>query len=344
MREALLVHGDSREELTYLDDNTCHGGVIDPPYEIGQAGASWDRTGVAFSVPFWQQVLRVCRPGAHLAVFAHASRAHRVACALEDAGWEVRNTLMWVYATGMPMSKNASECVDSALGTSDKRPVVGYTTYGDRAVPLTAGATPEALRWEGYGTGLCPSYEPILIVRKPLSEKNIGKNLLRWGAGALNVLSCMTEAGQWPKDVLLSEEALGLLEAKHQPLFFCPKVAMQEREFGCEGLPVKSAQEITGRAAGSAGAANPRAGTGRSSARRNYHITVKPVKLMRWLTRLVAPPGSLLIDPFMGSGSAGMAAVWEGMDYLGIELDAGHHRIAEARIAAASKNPPPTWA
>lgn len=344
MRETLLVHGDSREELTYLEDNICHGGVIDPPYEIGQAGAGWDRTGVAFSVPFWEQVLRVCRPGAHLAVFAHASKAHRVACALEDAGWEVRNTLMWVYATGMPMSKNASECVDAALGTTARRPIIGHAQYGDRTVPLTAGATQEALLWEGYGTGLCPSYEPILLVRKPLAEKTIGQNLLRWGAGALNVLSCMTESGQWPKDLVLSEDALDLLDTKHRPLFFCAKVAMQEREYGCEGLPLKSAEAITGRAEGSAGAANPRAGTGRSSARRNYHITVKPAKLLRWLTQLVAPPGALLLDPFMGSGSAGMAAVWEGLDYIGIEQDAGHFRIAEARIGAAATRPAPTWA
>lgn len=343
MRESLLVCGDSTVELRYLDDNTFHGGVIDPPYEINQAGASWDRTGVAFSVSFWAEVLRVCRPGAHLAVFGHARRAHRLAVALEDAGWELRDTLMWVYSTGMPMSVDATKAIDELLGTTAARPVVGTKRYGKKDVPQTLPASQEALAWSGYGTGLAPSYEPILLVRKPL-QGTIAQNLLKWGTGAIHVDACRTPSGAWPKNTLLSDESVQLLQERHRPLYYCAKVSMQEREFGCEQLPVRSAEDITGRKDGSAGADNPRAGTGRSSGRRNYHLTVKPVQLLRWLTRLVAPKDAFLLDPFMGSGSAGMAAMWEDCDYCGIEQDAGHHAIAEARIAAAQAIAPPDWA
>lgn len=343
MPQQLLVCGDSREELRHLPDNTMHGGVLDPPYEINQAGAEWDRTGVAFSVPFWAESLRVHRPGAHLAVFGHSRKAHRLAVAMEDAGWEIRTTLMWVYSTGMPMSKDASKCVDEALGRTADRPIIGHQKYGQRVVPLTSAATEEAAEWEGFGTGLSPSYEPIILARKPL-DGTIGQNLLKWGTGALHIDACRSADGKWPKDILLSEDALGLLPEQHRPLFHCMKVSMQEREFGCEDLPLHTPQEITGRAEGSAGAANPRAGTGRSSARRNHHNTVKPVQLLRWLTRLTMPRGGLMSDWFMGSGSAGLASVWEGMDYVGFERSPEYYAIAEARIRAAASRPTPVWA
>jgi site-specific DNA-methyltransferase (adenine-specific) len=230
------------------------------------------------------------------------------------------------------------------------------------AFDITAPATPDAARFEGYGTALKPCIECALLVRKPL-EGTVAANALRWGTGGLNVDGCRYPFGDpaWPgpqnnddlrrpgnmyrghiygdgDECWSSGSDVGRWPAN---VYVCPKASTAERERGCDGLPTWSAAELVDRTEGSAGMANPRAGAGRTSTgRRNRHPTVKPVKLLRWLSRLcMGPDGGTVLDPFAGSGSCGVAAVLEGFDYVGAELEADYQPIALARIGHAVERP-----
>lgn len=380
---------DCRDLLASLPDKCVEAACDDPPYEINFAGAAWDRSGVAFDAAVWRELLRVCKPGAHHISFGAARTYHRLACAQEDAGWGIRDGMAWVYASGMPKSVNLSKAVDEHLGHTADRPIVGYqtltgtaaTSFGKegrllgegaatgqkKVIPLTTGASAEAQQWDGWGTGQTPAWEPIVLSRRPL-EGTLAENLLQYGTAGLHIDACRLEngwmppgvtmldgqvmvTGQFPKNVLLDEAAAELyLPKTQQPMFFCSKVSNQEREFGCEALPLLNSEELTGRKIGSVGTNNARAGAGRSSkGRANYHKTVKPVRLLRYLLRLIVPPGGVVLDLFAGSGSMGIAAAFEGFDYIGVELDPGHQHIASHRIAAAhalmaSGAPLPKWA
>lgn len=248
---------------------------------------------------------------------------------------------------------------------------MGYS--GSEAEParlFTAPATPDAARWEGWGTALKPSIEPALLIRKPLSG-TVAANVLRYGTGGLNVDGCRYPFGDpgWPgpqENSYLGRPGAGSglgsgagaeiygarggrdgslspgMEIGRWPanVYACPKASTAERERGCEGLPAWSAGQLVDRREGSAGMNNPRAGAGRTSKGRcNKHPCVKPVRLLRWLSRLVTAPGGTVLDPFAGSGSCGVAAVLEGFDYLGAELEADYQPIAEARIAHAVARP-----
>ena len=237
------------------------------------------------------------------------------------------------------------------------------SAYGfGAAFDVTKAHTPEAKRWEGWGTALKPCIEPALLVRKPL-DGTVAGTVLAHGTGALNVDECRYAVGDpaWPgpQDAPMkhggarglgygsTSEDLGY--APRGPsgvgrwpanVYACPKPSTKERERGCEGLPVASAGDLVGRVEGSAGMENPRAGAGRtSSGRRNIHPTVKPVRLLRWMVRLVTPPHGVVLDPFAGSGSCGVAAVLEGFDYLGAEMEEEYHRIAAARVKHAESKP-----
>jgi site-specific DNA-methyltransferase (adenine-specific) len=177
--------------------------VTDPPYELGFMGKSWDASGIAFCPDTWRQVLRVMKPGAHLVAFGAPKNYHRLACAIEDAGFEIRDSLMWVFGTGFPKSANVSKQIDKAAGA--EREVVGFRNPSGSAVAGNAerdhsgshiwtgrltsenGITDDAKNWQGWGTALKPAYEPIVLARKPLSEKTVAANVLRWGTGALNI-------------------------------------------------------------------------------------------------------------------------------------------------------------
>lgn len=186
---ARLIHGDVREVLATLDDNSVDAIVTDPPYELGFMGRSWDRSGIAYSVEMWSEALRVLEPGGHLLAFGGTRTYHRMACAIEDAGFEIRDCLQWLYGSGFPKSLDVSKAIDKAAGA--EREVVGVTTHPDgnpRSVvsrdtgvhegghrlngvglPVTAPATPDAERWQGWGTALKPSNEPIVHAQKPLN-------------------------------------------------------------------------------------------------------------------------------------------------------------------------------
>jgi hypothetical protein len=210
----------------------------------------------------------------------------------------------------------------------------GEGNTGSKTADITAPATPEAKQWQGWGTALKPALEPITVARKPLIG-TVAENVLQHGTGAINVDGGRV-GERWPANFIHdgSEEATDLLGASAR-FFYCAKASKADRDEGCEKLQERSAGECVDRVEGSAGMESPRAGAGRTSGSRNHHPTVKPTDLMRYLCRLVTPPSGIVLDPFMGSGSTGKAAMLEGFAFVGIEREAEYINIAKARIQSA---------
>lgn len=315
---ARLLEGDCLEVLGELEPESVDAIVTDPPYGIGFQNEHWDsrylqeaaaRTGrdrltpnEAFEV--WARIWaegcrRVLKPGGFLAAFGSPRTFHRLACGIEDAGLEIRDTLMWLYGTGMSKSRHYP---------------------GGRA------------------TTLKPAFEPIVLARNGL-DGTTEETIARHGTGALMTESCRVE-GRHPANVILghafdcdeegcatgcavaeADGCVGEGRARLAPsrFLYCPKASRAERDAGCERLP-KRALDLF-----------PNAGT--SGDARNFHPTVKPLELMRWLVRLLCPPGGLVLDPTTGSGTTGAAAVLEGRRFVGIELEPAYIEIAAARIA-----------
>jgi len=194
-----IHHGDNREVLKNLADNSIDSVVTDPPYELGFMGKSWDATGVAYSVELWQEVMRVLKPGGHLLAFSGSRTYHRMAVAIEDAGFEIRDQIMWIYGSGFPKSHDVSKGIDKQAGA--EREVLGEKITGralggsnwkdgdaggQEFVSITAPATAEAKQWQGWGTALKPAHEPIVVARKPLIG-TVAANMLTYGTGGLNI-------------------------------------------------------------------------------------------------------------------------------------------------------------
>jgi DNA modification methylase len=309
-----LVEGDALTTLAKLPEHSIDAIVTDPPYAIGIGGEAWDgadihragsggpsvRAEEAFQrwTRVWAaQCRRVLKPGGHLLSFGAPRTFHRLVAGVEDAGLEVRDQLLWLHAQGLPKS---------------------------RRLP------------GGLATTLKPAYEPILLARAPLDGATEA-NLDTWGTGALNIEEARVgKERYWPAHVALSHSPdcteascatdcpAGIIDrARPQTqasrLFFCAKATRPEREAGCEQLPRRTVALYTGK---------------RHSQRvvRNIHPTVKPVSLMRWLVRLAVPPGGMVLDPFAGSGTTGIAAVQEDRVFLGIEREARYVDVACARL------------
>ena len=306
-----------------------------------------------------------------------------MAVRIEDAGFEIRDMIAWVYGSGFPKSLDVSKAIDKAAGA--EREVVATRKVTDSDIGQSSGwnaldtssgvynytapTTPEAKQWEGWGTALKPALEPITVARKPLIG-TVAENVLHYGTGAINVdgarisranddISGWSQSGskasenrsmsggnyartakpdasgRWPANFIHdgSEEANELLGTSAR-FFYCAKASKADRDGGCEKLQERSAGECVDRVEGSAGMESPRAGAGRTSGSRNHHPTVKPTDLMRYLCRLVTPPSGIVLDPFMGSGSTGKAAMLEGFAFVGIEREAEYVEIAKARIEA----------
>jgi len=206
-----IIHGNSLNELPYLEDCSVDAIITDPPYELGFMNKKWDSSGIAYNINIWAHCLRVLKPGGHLLAFGGTRTYHRMACAIEDAGFEVRDSINWIYGSGFPKSLDVSKAIDKAAGA--EREIIGERKLGGNAaqstqekggtfasntnsvgvepisVPITAPATDEAKQWEGWGTALKPAHEPIVLARKPF-EDTVANNVMQHGTGALNIDGC----------------------------------------------------------------------------------------------------------------------------------------------------------
>ncbi len=305
-----LLHADCLALLPDLPTGSVDAVVTDPPYGIGFGGEAWDGGELTDAAAFqrwttaWAaEALRVLKPGGWLAAFGAPRTVHRLVAGVEDAGFEVRDQLLWLYAQGVPKS----------------HPRPG-----------------------GLGVCLKPAYEPVLLARKPL-EGTLDANLAQYGTGALQIDAarvprCEGGRGFWPANVALTHDArcrrercqpdcpVALIDTEPRPgrevsrLFFASKANRREREAGCEALALQQVPIHL-------------RGGGAVRLVRNIHPTVKPLALMRWLTRLVCPPGGTVLDPFTGSGSTGAAGMLESRRFVGIERDGRYVPAACARIA-----------
>ena len=346
-----VLVGDCREVMQTMADNSVDAIVTDPPYELGFMGKSWDSTGVAYDVTVWQECLRVLKPGGHLLAFGGSRTYHRLAVAIEDAGFQIRDQIMWVYGSGFPKSLNIGKAIDKA----------------------------EAKEWEGWGTALKPAHEPIVLARKPL-DGTVANNVLTHGVGGINIDGCrvgegtgetktvqypdirgnnynnasgtveytVTSQGRFPANFIHdgSDEVLELFptDKPNQSaarFFYCAKASKKDRNEGLDGFEEKQTTGGGGLTAdfrddGSLETASAGGKYGSIKAKQtNHHPTVKPTDLMRYLCRLITPPEGIVLDPFTGSGSTGKAATLEGFTFIGIEQLAEYAEIANARIKAA---------
>ena len=467
--KATIYIGDVLERLRELPDGSVDSIVTDPPYELGFMGKAWDNSGIAYLVPMWREALRVLKPGGHLLSFGGSRTYHRMVCAIEDAGFEIRDQIMWIYGSGFPKSLDVSKAIDKAArgvpqggadptspnhgqfkgGCSEENPsgrgfgagpgqfmkdgrkIIGVSHRGAGASPqklenhsagdtgigildgsgktfyLTEPSTEAAKKWNGWGTALKPAHEPICVARKPLIG-TVAENVQQHGTGALNIDGCRVDgpmdgvwgssnktvnpertfvgspdaanyqtkphsAGRWPANVIHdgSEEVVilfpneagasgqvfkrnvdkssaiygafdGTDDTSPGPFyddtgsaarfFYTAKASKSEREQGLQGL--QGLQQDPSRKPGNPGGDNPR--NRGVHERLNHHPTVKPVDLMRYLVRLVTPPGGTVLDGFTGSGTTGIAALLECMDFIGIELNPAYAALAERRIYEAA--------
>lgn len=321
--------GDCLDILKKLPENCVDAVVTDPPAGIGFMEKEWDRMkreGMTelqafqeFIKEVFTEVYRVLKPGGHAVVWAIPRTSHHTAMGMERAGFDIRDNgtyLFHVFGTGFPKSMNVSKAMGKAAG---------------------GVATDAAKQWQGWGTALKPAIEFWILARKPFVGTVAG-NVLRYGTGALNVDGCRIPTagefqqpeGRWPTNLILDE---GVAQDMGEPsrFFYCPKTSKRDRDEGLS-LPESTPGEKTGRVDGSVGI-SPYAGS--RSPTRNNHPTVKPTDLMRYLCRLVTPPQGVVLDPFMGSGSTGKAALLEGFNFIGIEREPEYVQIARERLTHA---------
>ena len=370
-----LHHGDCLEVLRTMADNSVDSIVTDPPYGLSFMGKKWD-----YDVPsedIWRECLRVLKPGGHLLAFAGTRTQHRMAVRIEDAGFEIRDMIAWVYGSGFPKSLDVSKAIDKAAGV--EREIVGpnrfaqlngkenANCYGKASRPdETAPATQAARQWAGWGTALKPALEPITVARKPLGEKTVAANVLEHGTGAINVDGCRvgTETitqrlatvvggksigakavgvpqkatgettqtiGRWPANLIHdgSDEVAGLFPVTTSGKM---KAGTPYPGGNVYGAPSGETKADTYGDTGSAARFFYCAKASKKDREGSTHPTMKPTDLMRYLCRLVTQPGGVVLDPFMGSGSTGKAAMLEGFQFIGIERDAEYLEIARSRI------------
>lgn len=504
--------GNNLDILPTLEDNSIDSIVTDPPYELGFMGKKWDSSGIAYSVELWAECLRVLKPGGHLLSFGGTRTWHRVAVAIEDAGFEVRDSIAWMYGSGFPKSLDISKAIDKSDAaearrkrdleftawmrstgitatqineltdssmashylTDKQQPSVATAELFDKLRPylpevpdyiekmvaertiesqnfknrkkvgesvgaqaqstgrfgawgnddgtgkskfdITESHTPEAQQWEGWGTALKPAFEPIVVARKPLIG-TVAANVLEHGTGGLNIDGSRIgttdnlnggayakegtsrddgwgmqrgqageyeqPAGRWPANVILDPYTAELLDEQSgttkssQPsgsinygagtdtsgnailgrglsasvpnvapygdsggasrFFYVAKASKRDRNEGLEKLPTKG-KVFNGQNPESAGMAEGSVEDKfTTQPAQNFHPTVKPTALMRYLVKLVTPPGGVVLDPFTGSGSTGKAAILEGFEFVGIELTEDYIPIIEGRLKHAEQ-------
>jgi site-specific DNA-methyltransferase (adenine-specific) len=355
--KAHIVTGNNIDVLKTYPDNHFDSVVTDPPYGIDFLGKAWDANTGALET--YQQCLRVLKPGGYLLAFSAARTYHHLAVTVEQAGFEIRDQIMWIYSSGFPKSQDVGKSIersekkraDNALGIKRSRIESGPKTNCPKCNKTLNGTNQTACQqeqcdlrdalkpadneWAGWGTCLKPAHEPIVMARKP-TRLSFAENVQQWGMGALNIDAgrvpvegtdtrgggangwdrvefgqaepnktdgegyTPNSAGRFPSNVI------GEIEEPYQKYFYCSKVGRAERHIGFDET------DKTG----------------------NNHPTVKPIELMKYLIKLVTPPGGHILDPFNGSGSTGCAAVELDYEYTGIELDPKYAAIAQQRIQA----------
>lgn len=392
--------GDCRDVMAAMPTASVDAICTDPPYELGFMGRAWDASGIAYNPATWREALRVLRPGGHLAAFGGTRTYHRMAVAIEDAGFEIRDSLHWIYGSGFPKSLDVGKAIDAAAGA--RREAVGHRirlgdtkpyadnptsgTYGaDNGMatgirpPRTIPATADAARWDGWGTALKPAHEPIVLARKPL-DGTVAANVIEHGTGAIHVDACRVDAqqrphrsvhgvgttkrdaasratgttdlGRWPANVVLTHAPDCADDGACTP--GCP-VAELDRQSGVrEGghFPIKRGGMGYSGGSGTTGGSDERDAPGGAS--RFFPVfryqakapaverprladgtawpTVKPVALMRWLIRLITPPGGVVLDPFCGTGATAEAARAEGFRCVLIEQDEKAAQLSVRRL------------
>jgi site-specific DNA-methyltransferase (adenine-specific) len=443
-----IIWGDAVLEMQSLEENSVDAIITDPPYGLEFMGKEWDKFKKAENIgggtmknrntPYqrgdktppayyiwtneqkiqmqlffqeWaKECLRVLKPGGYLLSFGGTRTYHRMTCGIEDAGFEIRDTIMWLYGVGFPKSLNIGKQIDKIQG--NEREFIGFNPNGFAPTktgqicneggkkiahpPMTKGTS----EWEGWGTALKPACEPIVVARKPLSEKNVALNVLKWGTGGINIDACrigdekrkykagltnnerlnddgwdkignpnieVEAQGRFPSNIILDEEAgkmldeqsgtnlkSGLLKAGHpyglgdgqnvygklmgftkqdthadkggaSRFFYCAKASKSERNFGLDDLEDKHWND---------GRKTPKdyPSLRKDTPRKNNHPTVKPIKLMEYLIKLVTREGSVVLDPFLGSGTTAIACLKLNRQFIGIEKEDEYVKIAKARI------------
>ncbi|MDR1187744.1 MAG: site-specific DNA-methyltransferase [Bifidobacteriaceae bacterium] len=337
--------GDALDVLATLPEGSADAVITDPPYAVGMdrwdtpawfAGAA-ERHGLVLDgaggrmAPFraWTEAWagecrRVLRPGGWLVCFGGARTWHHAALGIEQAGLEIRDQIAWLYTSGVPKSLDMSNAVDQHLGRAraDRRVgkpaagVLGSRKVSERGRPVT----PEAGRWDGWGTALAPAFEPVIVARNP-TRSTVAANLLAHGVGAINIDAGRGPDGRWPKNAALDDRAAAILD-RH----------CAARPGDRSGMfPVFPAFRHHPKAPASE----------RPVVDGVFHQTVKPLGLMRWLCRLFCPPGGTVLDPFAGTGTTLLAARQSGMAAVGIEIDPAHIPLIQARLAHADASPEP---
>ena len=436
----MILFGDCKEKLKELDDDSIDAAVTDPPYELGFMGKKWDASGIAYNVELWKECLRVLKPGGHLLSFGGTRTYHRMAVAIEDAGFEIRDMLEWIYASGFPKSQNVGKAFDKKMGnereitkeqklqgTARRMKGGNYNDFKGEDTADVVNITKGNSQWEGFGTALKPAHEPIVLARKPLSEKTIVENCIKHGAGALDIDGCRIPIndsyekkhlddiargqenatngkffggkgkskasntdiqGRFPANLAVTDDALndgtitkstggdgskfniknrnvynknslhpqvkkgrygiGLGDSGSKSRYFdidvwgenhgliqTPKASKSERNAGCEDVWNLFEQRV-GLEEKSTGHGNLQNSKGMErfdTYNRNNHPTVKPLHLISWLVRLVSKERDTVLDPFMGSGTTGVACKQLNRNFIGIESNEEYIKIAEKRIA-----------
>jgi len=480
MKTNIIIQGDVIEELKKLPDNSIDAIITDPPYELGFMGKKWDYSGISFNINLWKECLRVLKYGGHLLSFGGTRTYHRLTCSIEDAGFEIRDCIMWIYGSGFPKNLNVGKQVDKIQGNKreSKGIVKGMGTrpnileFADRPIKNKFELTEGNSEWEGWGTALKPACEPIVVARKPLSERNVALNVLKWGTGGINIDACRIgtddklggganttgstpkhegyrrpwmddkehikeyierkkdavkkaeEQGRFPANIILECTCDNIIKGKKKPqkqgcvrtskdevydlgfkkkegyvanapddygdsgdihtdpncpcylldeqsgktlskggqsysktskiygeysndrivkgcgfgdkggasrFFYCAKANKGERNLGCENFEPKLRADAN-KIMGDAGKFKTGSGNPRNSLLKNNHPTVKPIKLMEYLVKLITRENAIVLDPFLGSGTTAIACVKTGRKYIGMEKEKEYIKIAKARI------------
>ena len=360
-----IIKGDCLEELKGIEENSVDSIVTDPPYELGFMGKKWDSTGIAYNVELWRECLRVLKPGGHLLAFSGTRTYHRMAVAIEDAGFEIRDMIEWVYGSGFPKSLAIGKAVDKLQGNERESEMVKgkIFTGSNNNIDGEAGeyeVTKGTSEWEGWGTALKPSHEPICMARKPLSEKNVAENCLKWGTGGINIdgsrvgfqdesdyaeSTGKNQHSKYKNSVVKNPAKNGIYSPDlREPEDYNPTLGRFPANLihdGSEEVKAcfpENASRFFKSIIYQAKASKAERNAGCDDIGGNKHSTVKPVALMEYLINMVTPPSGVVLDPFGGSGTTAVASVKLKRHFILIEREPEYIEIIKARVNKANQD------